>query len=162
MKLKPFTILFLVLLIQTSCYTIDKPKKPNNLLTEDEMVVILVDMALMSSAKGVNKKKIEDNGIIPDKYIFERHNIDSLRFSESNNYYAYKIETYSNIYDKVKDSLTKLRDHYKVIETKEKKKKARKDSIKKANRVKVKPSDKLKLMKKEEFELVKDVKKSKS
>jgi len=134
MKFKSLSILFIVSMLYTSCYTIEKPEKPSDLLTEDEMVTILLDMAIMSSAKGVNKKKIEENGIVPDAYIFEKHNIDSLRFDTSNNYYSYNIDTYNGIYEKVKDSLTALRDYYKGIEAETKKKKAKEDSIKKANK----------------------------
>ncbi|OIQ20288.1 DUF4296 domain-containing protein [Lacinutrix sp. MedPE-SW] len=143
MKLKLFTI-SLVFLLLTSCYKVDKPSKPDNLLTEKEMVAILVDMAIMSSAKGINKKKIEENGITPNVHIFKKHNIDSVRFSQSNNYYAYDIKEYNNIYVQVKDSLEALREKYKTIEVKEKKEKAKQDSLKKIKAIKTDSVYKLK------------------
>lgn len=118
-------------LIFTSCYNVDKPEKPEHLLTESEMVAVLTDMAIMSSAKGINKKKIEKNGITPKPFIFKKHNIDSTIFSQSNNYYAYDIKTYNEIYDKVKDTLKALREIYKKIEVEEKKEKVRLDSLQK-------------------------------
>ena len=131
MKIKyvSFLVLFLTL---SSCYNVQKPNKPDNLISEDAMVNVLVDMAIMSSAKGVNKSKIEDSGIVPDEYIYKKNNIDSLSFSESNAYYAYDIKKYDAIYQRVKDSLMVVRDKYKAIDVKEKKEKEVKDSIKRA------------------------------
>lgn len=116
-----FLVLFLTL---SSCYTFSKPEKPENLISEDKMVSVLVDMAIMSASKGVNKKKLEDSGIVPAEYIYKRNNIDSITFAESNAYYAFDIKTYNAIYKRVKDSLTVTRDKYKDIEEKEKLEKA--------------------------------------
>ena len=129
MKDKGFTYLLLLLFL-SSCYDVKKPEKPDRLLTESEMVTVLVDMAIVSSAKGINKKVFEENGIVPDEYIYKKNNIDSMTFVKNNEYYAFNIKKYGEIYAKVKDSLTKLRDVYKAIEDKEGKEKATKDSIK--------------------------------
>ncbi|AUC82615.1 DUF4296 domain-containing protein [Lacinutrix sp. Bg11-31] len=132
MKLKHLSFLLLFLTL-SSCYNVVKPNKPNNLISEDNMVNVLVDMAIMSSAKGVNKSRLEKNGIVPDEYIYKKNSIDSLTFAESNAYYAFDIKKYDVIYKRVKDSLTVIRDKYKAIDTKEKEEKKIKDSIKKAN-----------------------------
>lgn len=129
METRGFTYLLLLLFL-SSCYEVKKPEKPERLLTESEMVTVLVDMAIVSSAKGINKKVFEENGIVPDEYIYEKNNIDSITFVKSNEYYAFNIKKYGEIYAKVKDSLTKLRDEYKAIEDKEGLEKAKKDSIK--------------------------------
>lgn len=133
MKTKTITYL-LVLLFFSSCHEVKRPEKPTRLLSETEMVNILVDMAIVSSAKGVNKKAFEKNGIVPDQFIYEKNNIDSLVFAESNNYYAFDIKKYESIYTRVKDSLTQLRDAYKLIENKEKEVKRKEDSIKRASK----------------------------
>jgi len=132
--MKYYSSLLVIMVLFTSCYDVDKPDKPADLILEDEMVVILVDMAIMSSAKGINKKKLETSGIVPNEFIFKKHAIDSVRFNKSNSYYTYDIETYTKIYSRVKDSLTKLRDHYKTIDKKEKKEKAKRDSINRIER----------------------------
>lgn len=128
MKIKGKTFLLLVLFL-SSCNKVIKPEKPVNLLSEDKMVEVLVDMAIMSSAKGVNKKKFEENGIVPEEYIYKKHAIDSATFQLSNDYYAYRIKKYNNIYAKVKDSLTKLKDKYKAVADEDKKAKKKKDSL---------------------------------
>ncbi|WP_299890382.1 DUF4296 domain-containing protein [uncultured Lacinutrix sp.] len=131
-----YGILLILGMLFTSCYNVEKPEKPKDLLSQDEMVAILVDMAIISSAKGTNKKKIENIGIAPNEYIFKRHNIDSIRFNNSNNFYAYNIDKYTEIYKQVEDSLTVLRDVYKEIEAKEKKEKTIRDSINKIRTIK--------------------------
>ncbi len=122
----------LVLLLLNACYKVQPPEKPERLLSEDEMVSVLVDMAIVSSAKGVNKKRFEDNGIIPDEFIYKRNNIDSIVFAQNNEYYSFNIKQYESIYVRVKDSLTKLRDKHKLILEAEKKEKTKTDSIKRA------------------------------
>ena len=102
-----------------SCYGIQKPEKPENLLSKDKMVDVLVELSLVSSAKGINKRELENKGILPDAFVYKKHKIDSAQFAQSNNYYAYDIDEYSNIYQKVKDSLDALKVFYKAEEKKE-------------------------------------------
>lgn len=120
----------MALFLVCGCYNVEPPKKPDNLLSEDQMVNVIVDMAIMSAAKGVNKKKIEVSGIVPAQYIYDRNTIDSLSFAESNVYYAFDVETYKRIYTRVKDTLNKKREFYKNIEDTEKVEKPRLDTIK--------------------------------
>ena len=102
-----------------SCYGIEKPKKPENLMSKDKMVDVLVELALVSSAKGINKRELENKGIVPDTFVYRKHKIDSTIFADSNNYYAYDIDEYSQIYKDVRDSLESLRTFYKTEEKKE-------------------------------------------
>ena len=106
-----------------SCYDIEKPDKPKDLIPEDQMVDVLVDITIMSSAKGINKRTLENNGVTPVAYIYKKHGIDSTQFVNSNNYYAHDIKVYERIYAKVKDSLVILRDKYKAIQKEETEKK---------------------------------------
>ncbi len=119
-----------------ACKDKNAPPKPENLMSEDKMVAVLIDLSLLSSAKGVNKKVIEKNGITPDAYVYKKHGIDSLQFSASNAYYAYFIDDYDQIYTRVKDSLERLKIKYVRLEEKENsKKKNSKTAKKKQNRV---------------------------
>lgn len=106
-----------------SCYDVQKPEKPDDLISEDKMVDVLVETVIMSSAKGINKRELENKGILPDSFIYKKHKIDSLQFVNSNNYYAYDIENFNQIYTRVKDSLEALRLHYKEVQKKEEKSK---------------------------------------
>ena len=127
------TIYILIAFLVLSCKTnsIDKPEKPDNLISEDAMVEIIYDMSIISSAKGVNKKIIESKGVVPEDYVFIKHNIDSLQFALSNEYYAYDLKIYEDIYNKVKVKLESDKDHFNTIVEAEQKVK---DSINKIKR----------------------------
>lgn len=116
-------------MLLSGCYKMERPEKPERFLSEEEMVNVLIDMSLLSSAKGIDKRVLENNGIVPDAYIYKKNNIDSLTFALNNEYYAFDIKKYDAIYAKVKDSLTQLRDTYKAIDSKERAKKKIADSI---------------------------------
>ncbi|AXT18362.1 DUF4296 domain-containing protein [Flavobacteriaceae bacterium AU392] len=91
-------ILFLILI--TSCHnnTIEKPKKPKNLISKEKMVDILYDMTIITHAKSTQKRILENKGFQPERYVFEKYNIDSLQFTESNEYYTFNIDDYQQIY----------------------------------------------------------------
>lgn len=118
----------------TSCYDAEKPNKPENLLSKDKMVEVLLDVSLLNAAKGINKSILEKNGIVPDSYVYDKHNIDSLQFLNSNNYYTYYINDYQEIINKVNDSLKTLRTKYNVLYEKEKYEEKKLDSIKRSKR----------------------------
>lgn len=132
-----------ILLIMVACG--NGPKKPKNLISKEEMVSILIDAKLISSANSVNRKVMQENGIFPDSYVFNKYDIDSIQFAESNAYYTYRVKDYEEIYEIVKDSLERLKAQYEEQQDKEIKEaeKRRKDSL---NAV-LKKNDSLKLLK---------------
>lgn len=101
-----------ITLVLVSCHKVKKPPKPDNLIPEKEMVNILVDISLLRSAEGANKTKIERKGYNIESYVYERHNIDSVQFTLSNEYYSYDLDTYQSIYQEVEDSLISLKEFY--------------------------------------------------
>lgn len=125
------TILF------ASCGNIDRPKKPKNLIPKDQMAHIILDLSLLRSAEGTYKTKLETEGYSLESYIYSRHQIDSVQFALSNEYYSYDLDTYLKIYEKVEDSLQKLKEFYdneRVEKTKERK---INDSIKRNRKIKL-------------------------
>ena len=70
------------------CCTENLVEKPDNLIPEDKMVSVLMDLALVNAAKSTNISVLYNNDIEPMAYVFEKHDIDSLQFVESDNYYA--------------------------------------------------------------------------
>ena len=101
----------------------EKNVAPDNLISEDKMIEILYDMSLISVSKGINKRIIENNGMKPKKYILKKHNIDSIQFVASNQYYSKDLETYLSIYEEVLNKLQSNREI--VIDTIESKKEER-------------------------------------
>ena len=90
----------------------EKNVAPVNLISEDKMIEILYDMSLISVSKGINKRIIENNGMKPKKYILKKHNIDSIQFVASNQYYSKDLETYLSIYEEV---LNKLQSNREIV-----------------------------------------------
>ena len=128
--MKQLVTIFLSLIL-VSCHGIDRPEKPENLISKSKMVEVIVDITLFTSAKGINKYELQQQGVIPESYIYNKHNIDSLQFALSNEYYSYDIEKYEAIYESVHDSLQSLKRFYKKLEDKERQNAKEKDSIKK-------------------------------
>ena len=126
-----FLVYILVSFLVISCNDIDKPKKPDNLMSKNEMIDIITDISLVKAARGVDKKMVEEKGIDLENYIYKKYNTDSIQFAENSNYYAYNVKEYEEIYSKVKERLEKKKAEYKALEEKQKKEK---DSLKKAKR----------------------------
>ena len=66
------------------------------------MVDVLIDFMIINAAQGSNKKILEAAIKNPVQYIFKKHNIDSLQFENSNDYYVHNVEVYNSIYKRVK------------------------------------------------------------
>jgi len=143
-----YITILLIALVIFSCNNIDKPKKPDNLISKDRMVDIITDISLMTAAKGLNKGLLEENAINPQNYIYNKYNIDSIQFFESNNYYAYDVKEYEEIYLIVKERLENQKAEYSALQ--EKKKKER-DSLRKDKKAKRDSVKNLNLKKKREF-----------
>ncbi|MDN3665260.1 DUF4296 domain-containing protein [Algibacter miyuki] len=108
-----------IMLLVTGCFQFSEPEKPTNLISKENMVKILIDAKILGSANMANKRIMEEHGVQLGSYVFEKHNIDSLQFAQSNEYYAFHIEEYEEIYEKVKDSLDGLKVFYTAIKDKE-------------------------------------------
>lgn len=105
---KFFYIIFLSLFL-INCTSNTIVKKPDNLIPKNEMVDLLTDMFLANGATNIKniqgKRKVNYFSLIYDKY-----QIDSTQFKESNFYYISKIDDYDEILKKVEARLQILRD----------------------------------------------------
>lgn len=120
------------------CNKINRPKKPKDLIAKEKMSDIMYDLYILNAAKGVNKKVLELNGIMPSEYIYKKYDIDSLQFAESNTYYAYDTKTYSALVEKIKSDLEKDKELYEKLTREEQR---MNDSLRKVSReLKVKDS----------------------
>lgn len=125
-------LIFLIALSTIGCNYEDKPKKPEDLISQDKMVDILYDVFILTSAKGTSKGLLEDNGIYPENYVFEKHKIDSLQFALSNEYYGFNVDEYESIIARVEERFIKDKAKFQAKIDKELEDKQRKkDSIKK-------------------------------
>lgn len=106
--------------------------KPDNLLSEEVMIEILYDTALLQAANGYVPKKLSDNNINVKNFIYNKYNIDSATYYQNHKYYAADLENYKKMYKKIAARLeianTKLDslDGSKNISSKEDKEKRKK------------------------------------
>ncbi|MCD4788648.1 MAG: DUF4296 domain-containing protein [Bacteroidales bacterium] len=87
----------------------DKIKPPDDLITREEMVDIIVDMhifdAVMASEQKKGGKEVQNQKYYLYNSIMEKHNITRERFDESFKYYQHDFEVMDDIYA---DVITKL------------------------------------------------------
>lgn len=129
-----YVICFLVCIF-LACKDVERPKKPDNLIAIEKMENILFDVFVLNSAKGINKRILETNGIMPENFIFEKYNIDSAQFANSNYYYAYDVKTYEAIINSVLERIEQEKKVYEQLDKEEAEERQRKaDSVRKARK----------------------------
>ena len=103
----------------SGCQDIERTDKPEDLIPEDKMVDVLTDISLIHGARSYNKELMREKGIDVDKYVFEKHGIDSLQYIRSNRYYSENYKEYQDIYARVKERLEVLKVEYDTIRARE-------------------------------------------
>lgn len=116
-----FTFLF-------SCTSNTIFEKPKDLIPKDTMCLLIQEMAIASSSKYIKNKNLEKN-IEYMPLVFNRFQIDSIRFETSNLYYMSKIDVYQEIFIDAKTNLEKQKKFFEQV--KKQKDSLRKDSISK-------------------------------
>lgn len=106
---------FLCFLFLASCQDIEKSPKPEDLLSEDKMVEVLTEIALLNGARTYNKNMLQEKGIDPYEHLQEKFDVDSSQFIRSNNYYSENYKEYSKIYSRVKERLEAMQVVYDSI-----------------------------------------------
>lgn len=133
---KKLTVYICLAFMLNACYKYNAPKKPENLISKQKMACILIDLRLIQSITGNNTKVLDSNNVKPAQYVYKKHNIDSLQFALSNNYYAFYVSDYEDIYTKVNDSLQVLREKYNTLIEEEVKAKRIADSLTNLDKIK--------------------------
>ena len=111
--MKRFLIIsFLVLF--AACSNVEKAPKPKQLLSKEEMAIILSDLYIIEGAISSNRSSYIETGVQPSSYIYDKYDIDSVMFKENLNYYNDRVEDYLFIMDKIQDDLKSLQDSVKV------------------------------------------------
>lgn len=101
--LKPHLFLLSLGLFFFSCQNIQYPERPKDLIPEDKMVEVLIDVHLFNAAKSVNRLPLQQTGMTPHQFIYEKHNIDSVQYEKSNAFYGANLNSYERIHNRVKD-----------------------------------------------------------
>jgi hypothetical protein len=107
--MKIYRLAFLLLVFVLACQGKTHIEKPENLIPPDVMEDLLYDMYVANGAVSVENVNEEKN-INYMYFVSEKYQIDSVRFSISNDYYTSQVDEYSKILEKVKTRLEEDRE----------------------------------------------------
>lgn len=113
-------LFFVLVFFFYSCQDVEEVKRPDNLLSEQKMVDVLTELSILNAAKNYNKRMLESKGVQPDKFLYEKHNIDSLQLAQSTQYYAKNYNRLEFIYERVKQNLEEMKREFEERQEKEK------------------------------------------
>lgn len=120
-------VLFFMVTVIVGCAE-EVIEKPNGLIPEDKMKLVLYDLAVYNSIKTTNPSLLQKNNLnSPTDFVFKKYKIDSVQFVQSDLYYASIPLKYQGMYEEVEARLEEA--HNKTVEAREK----RTDSIKNSN-----------------------------
>lgn len=86
-------------------------KKPENLIPKEQMVDLLTDIFIADGGDNIKNINMQRN-INYFPLVFEKYQIDTTRFRESNYYYTSRIDDYDEILEKVDKRLKALKEQY--------------------------------------------------
>jgi len=134
--MKQLFYIFSILIFLSSCTSNTIYKKPKDLISQEQMVDLLVDMQLAVGAKSM--KNIEERRSNYMPLVYEKYNVDSARFARSNFYYSTRIDDYTKILQAVKVRFDSLKNKYEKLLREN-------DSIEKASRPEFKDLEKIQI-----------------
>lgn len=94
-----------------SCTSRTIYKKPDDLISKNQMINLWTDIYIAYGTRGIKNKKLEQKiSYLP--LVYNKYKIDSVRFMRSNIYYTSKVELYEEMFKSVEKNLKRLRDSY--------------------------------------------------
>lgn len=114
--MKNLSLLILLMLI-LSCQTADETKKPDNLLSKDQMVLILSDIAVLKTANDVNTNRLSKFIESPFDYVTQKYQVDSLTIAQNIEYYNFQFNDNLTIYKRVEENIKKRKEKIDSINT---------------------------------------------
>lgn len=93
--------------------------EPENLISEDKMVNIIYDLALLEGVKTYNSSTFQS--LKSNEFVYKKYRIDSLQFAKSSQYYAVDINRYKKMYEEVGKRIESNRAHIDSLVGKESK-----------------------------------------
>lgn len=76
-------------------------EEPENLIPKEKMESILYDLAILNSTKSAFSSVFDKTGIDIMEFLYNKYDIDSIQFAESDLYYASMPLEYQSIYEGV-------------------------------------------------------------
>jgi hypothetical protein len=101
-------------------------EEPENLIPKEKMTDILYDLAILNATKSSFSSVFEKTGIDIMEFLYEKYDIDSIQFAESDLYYASVPLEYQSIYEDIDARIERRKEAMEKATTR------RNDSIRKA------------------------------
>ncbi len=105
-------LLFIVTLFGFLACDKGSEKKPDKLLSEQQMEDIFYDLSLLQAIKSYTPKSLDDARVDAKNYVYRKYDIDSALFAQNHRYYASRLEQYKKIQDNVNKRLTKEKEKF--------------------------------------------------
>jgi len=105
-----FGVLVLLLMNFVACQSVKEPEKPENLISKDMMIDILTDCYINNAVRSISFVILKDSKIRLDSMIYIKYQIDSLQFTQSNEYYSLQFNTYVDMLTQVEERLEKIKE----------------------------------------------------
>jgi hypothetical protein len=102
------TIGLLVVLFFWACSNKPVPK-PDQLLDEEVMENILFDLSILQATQSYMPNKLDEKGINPETFIYEKYKIDSTTYYQNKLYYASNTKKYKKIHKAVTERFNALK-----------------------------------------------------
>jgi len=114
--MKPISRLICLSLLGCTVFSCAKKfvDKPEPLLSEETMIDIYYEIALLNSLRTITPAELQKAEIQTMPYIYRKFDIDSLTLTRNTNYYVSQPDVFSSIYDSV---LTRVRRNSARVDT---------------------------------------------
>ena len=104
------TSLMLIILF-ASCKSNTIYDEPVDLIPKDSMMMLLKDLYLATAAKSIKNSR-QQKKVSYTTLVYNKYNIDSLRFNSSNLYYTSKIDVYEPMLNEITALLKKEQEFF--------------------------------------------------
>ena len=88
---------------------------PECLLSEQEMIDMMVDFSLVKSAKSIGRKDLKYSGIKPLEYLYAKHVVDTTVIKDNLEYYNADLKKSKQLHDTVISILKERQEVLKVF-----------------------------------------------
>ena len=107
--MKTYISLFFLFFLVLGCSS-GGPKKPNNLISISTMIQIQTDLSIMEVIEKTYQGEVVSDSILGLPYIYSKYKIDSLRWANSEAYYAGNPKQNVQIFTAVRKALDRKID----------------------------------------------------
>lgn len=104
-----YGVLAISVIVIVACQNVKELERPANLISKEMMVDILTDCYINNAARSISYVKLKDSKIKLDSMIYVKYQIDSVQFTQSNEYYSLQFNTYVDILTQVEKRLEKIK-----------------------------------------------------